>query len=487
MSLTLDPVVSVDILVSPQGPTARGFGTALIIGANALPLEERIRTYTNLAGVAVDFATNTEEYKCATVYFARSPAPKQLLIGNRFAAAQAGKLRGSAGVSAVFGSYTGITNGGFDVAIDGTNHPITALNFSSAGSMAAIATIIQTALNAALAGTTCTWTGTYFLITSPTTGTSSSVGFAVAPTGGGAPTDASTILGLTAAAGALTVAGIAIETMTASLVASKLFNPSFYGVHLVDNSTQDVKDAAAWGQSNQTIIAYTTNDPNAKLSSATSDLFYFFKNLGYDYAFGQYSNTPYAAMSALARLFVVDFDQPNSTITLKFKQEPGIATEALTDTDVAALKAKNANYYVDRGGFAMLEEGVMANGRFADEVQGLDWLQANLQTAYFTALATTPTKVPLTDAGMGALVQAATGTFEKARANGLIAPGIWNGDDLGEKKSGDYLATGYYIYAALVATLSQSDRNVRKSPPVSAICIGAGAIHSSAITVTFQR
>lgn len=487
MSLTLDDVVDVEILVSPAGPTARGFGTLLIIGTNALPLEERIREYTEITDVAVDFATNTEEYKAANMYFARSPAPKLLLIGNRFAAPQHGKLRGSSSVSATFTDYTGITSGGFDIAIDGTNHQISALNFSAAGSMAAIAADVQTALNAALAGTTCTWTGTYFLITSPTTGTSSGVGFAAAPTAAGPPTDVSTLLGLTAPSGALTVAGIAAESMTDTAVASKLFNPNFYGDTVVDGSTQDMKDLMAWGQANKTITFFTSNDPNAKLSSATSDLFFYAKNLGYDYVFGQFSSTPYAALSAAARLFVVDFDQPNSTITLKFKQEPGVATENVTPTDLINLKAKNANVYTDRMGFAMLEEGVMANGRFADEVQGLDWLQAQLQTAFFTSLATAPTKVPLTESGTTKLKHDITPVFEKARSNGLIAPGFWEGDDLGEKKSGDYLGTGYYIFAGAIADLSPSDRNARKAPPFSAICIGAGAIHSAAVAVNFQR
>lgn len=492
MSLTVDGVVSVQMLVAPQAPVAKGFGTLLLIGSNTLPLEERIRQYTDLTSVGVDFATNTQEYIAAQAYFGQSPAPALLMIGNRFTTAQAGKLRGSSSVSAVFTDYTGITNGGFDVTVNATLIQVTALNLSGAASMAAIAALIQTKLAAALASTTCTWTGNKFVITSPTTGTASLVTLATAPTGGGGPTDASTILGFTGASGALPVAGIALESMTATWQASDIFaagSNGWYGMALTSAaSVQDNKDSAAYAESAKKLFFYTISDPNAELSAATSDLGYFFKNLTYNRSAGQFStSSPYAAVSMAARFFIVDYNQPASTITGKFKQEPGITLEPLTSTQAAALKGKNLNYYVDRGGFAMVEEGVVANGRFIDEVIGLDWLQATVQNAVFTVLATSTTKIPQTDPGVATLVQAVDLALSKGALNGLLAPGYWTGQALGTKKSGDFLETGYYVFAQAGKDQLPSDRALRKSPAITAICIGAGAIHSSAITITFQR
>jgi hypothetical protein len=489
MSLPVSDIVSVQILVAPQAPVAAGFGVGLILGTSTiLPLEERIRTYTTLVGgVDADFASTTEEYKAAAAYFGQTPAPSQLKIGRQFLTAQAGKLRGSSGVSALVSSYTGIGNGGFDIVINGVNRQIFGLDFSTATTMADVATALQTKLAAALASTTCTWTGTHFVITSPTTGTSSLVGFASAPTGGSSPTDASAVLGFTLASGALAVAGIALESVTDALAASKAFDASFYGLALTSAVVQDIKDAMAWSQPAKVALFYTSSDPNAKLSAATSDLFFFAKNLGYDYSIGVYSNTPYAAVSAMARAFVVDFAQPNSTITLKFKQLPGIGIDTITETERLALEGKNANYYTSFGGFAMLANGTVANGRFFDEVHGLDWLQATVQNAVFTVLATSVSKVPQTDAGVSKLVQAAEGAFRQATANGLLAPGVWTGQNLGEVKSGDFLPTGFYIYAQPVSQQLAADRALRKSPPLTAIGIGAGAIHTVALTFTFQR
>jgi len=493
MSLDLSDVVQVTILVAPIPPTVDGFNVKLILGSNSLPLEERIRTYTKLiGGVDADFASNTPEYKEAAAHFGQTPAPSVVLIGNRFTGAQAGKLRGSTAVSSTFGDYTGITNGGFDIAIDGTNHQIFALDLSAAASMAAIATDIQTKLNAAVSGTTCTWdaVGKKFIVASPTTGINSVIGYATAPTGGSSPVDVSTTLGFTFLSGALSVHGIAAESMTDTISASKLFNSTWYGLGLTSAaSTQDVKDAMAAAQSSKFMFFETSSDTNTPLSSSTSDLAYYAKNLGYDHtaAFYDPANPAYLSDSAMARLFIVDFTQPDSITTLWGKQAPGFAPADINETQRAALEAKNCNYYASFKGFAMFAPGKVANGRFIDEVIGLDWLQAKLQGDLFTALVSTPTGIPNTDPGAAVLKHAAEASLAQAKKVGLLAPGIWKGQNVGEIKTGDFLPKGYYVFADSVANESDSDRAARKSPPLTAIGVGAGVIQSVAITFTFQR
>lgn len=113
---------------------------------------------------------------------------------------RAAELRG-AQVSADVDDYTGVTDGAFGIPIDGTTRQVTGLDFSAASSMDDVADVLETRLAAALTGTAATWTGKRFLVESPTTGPSSAVGPAVAPSGAG--TNVSTLLGLTAAAGAV--------------------------------------------------------------------------------------------------------------------------------------------------------------------------------------------------------------------------------------------------------------------------------------------
>ena len=124
-----------------------------------------------------------------------------------------GYLRGAT-VSDDPADYDAIVNGGFDIVINGVLRQVTAINLAPPATMAAVAAAIQTRLQVALTGVTCAWDATYarFVVTSPTTTQTSAVGYAAPPTGGGAPVNVATILGLTLAAGALSVnnaAGIA--------------------------------------------------------------------------------------------------------------------------------------------------------------------------------------------------------------------------------------------------------------------------------------
>jgi len=69
-------------------------------------------------------------------------------------------------------------------------------------------------------------------------------------------------------------------------------------------------------------------------------------------------------------------------MTLKFKQEPGVAPETLTETQAATLRGKHCNVFVNYDNdTAIIQEGVSFDGSFFDEVVGLDWLENDIQTA----------------------------------------------------------------------------------------------------------
>lgn len=486
MSLTLDSVVTVTVNITPQSAQAQGFGKALILGqSTVLGLYQRVKEYSKITDVALDFSSDKEEYKAAAIWFSQKPKPKTIKIGRRFLAAQAGQLRGGA-ASDDYTDYTAINDGAFDISIDGTVRHVTAVDFTAATDMDDVATALQTRLAAALASTTCVWDGTRFVVTSPTTGVTSIVLFATSPSSG---TDLSERLAFTFDTGARSVAGIALESQTAALNASAIFDSDFYGVANTKAATlQDEKDTAAWAQSVRRAFFYTISDPNAYDSAATSDLFYFLKNLGYDYAFGDFSvASPYSAVSAMARALVVNLDLPNSAITLNLKTLPGVAPDDLTSPQADAIHAKSGNTYCNIGSSPALQEGRVANGRFFDEVMGLDWLEARLKEAVFGKLYGTATKIPQTDAGVVKITQACEGVCAKAKANGLAGAGVWNGDDIGELKNGDTLENGYYVHAEPVASLSQNDKENRLAPPITVCLIGAGALHNVNVTVNFQR
>jgi hypothetical protein len=144
-------------------------------------------------------------------------------------------------------------------------------------------------------------------------------------------------------------------------------------------------------------------------------------------------------VSAFGRAFTVNFNGSNTTITLKFKQEPGITYETLTTIRRRRGCEELQRVRVLPNDTAILQQGVMANGDFFDERHGLDWLQNYVQTNLYNLLYTSTTKIPQTDAGVTRLLSNVEQSMDQSVTNGLVAAGVWNGGPIGQLNSGDTL------------------------------------------------
>lgn len=87
-TLSLKPVVDIEVNVSPAAAPRRSFNQGLIIGDSAIiPALERIRLYTSVADMLADgFANDDPEYLAALLYFSQVPAPTFLWVGRQDAA-----------------------------------------------------------------------------------------------------------------------------------------------------------------------------------------------------------------------------------------------------------------------------------------------------------------------------------------------------------------------------------------------------------------
>ena len=74
----------IQILITRKTATVSraGFGTLLFLGVNA-KFTERVRSYSNIAAVAEDFSTTSDEYIAASKAFSQSPSPTLLKIGRK--------------------------------------------------------------------------------------------------------------------------------------------------------------------------------------------------------------------------------------------------------------------------------------------------------------------------------------------------------------------------------------------------------------------
>lgn len=489
LGLSVSDVVNVQVVMSPKAAAMRNFGSLLILGAsNAIDTNERLRLYTSLDAIATDFGTTAPEYLAADLYFSQTPQPAVCYIGKWAQAATSGILHGGILTTAqqALANFTAIINGGMKITIDGTQKSLTALNFSGAANLNGVASIVTTAL--AGAGTV-TWNATYgrFEVTSATTGATSTVSQATAPTSG---TDVSGLLGLATGSA---VAGIAAESMLSAVTTLANMSNDWYGLNVAASGIQDSDRLAVAGfiegASVSRIYGITTQNTAVLDPTQTTDIASQLKALNYKRTFVQYSSSsPHAAASLFGRAFTVDFNGSNTTITLKFKQEPGVAAENLTETQAAALKSKNCNVLVQYNNqTAIVQEGVMVNGYFFDEVHGTDWLQNDVQTAIYNLLYTSTTKIPQTDAGVNMILATIESCLDQAVNNGLVAPGVWSAAGFGALAQGQTLSKGYYVYAPPVSSQAQADREARKAPVIQCAIKLAGAVHSVNTIINVNR
>ncbi|PWI77254.1 hypothetical protein DEO48_25145 [Enterobacter sp. CGMCC 5087] len=489
--LPVSDVVEVDILMAPRAAQMRNFGSLLVLGSSDVisPLE-RMRTYTSFDAVEADFGTEAPETQAAQRYYSQSPQPKDLYVGRWVKDAAAGELQGGILTQAQqdMALFTVVTDGAMKITVDGTLKTITGVTFAAESNLNGVAARVADKLPTA----TVVWDASAgrFVVTSKTTGATSAVSFAQANTSG---TDLSALMLLTQDDGAKTAAGLPAESLTDCVALMAEFSAKWYGLTLADTDVE-LADAVAVAklieaQSPSRIFGYTVQDGEAIDPQSTKDIAATLSSAKLGRSLTQYSGTDaYAAASLMGRAFSVNFNGNNTTITLKFKQEPGITAEFLTSTQAKALKAKNCNVFVNyNNGTAIIQEGVMANGDFIDERHGLDWLQNFLQINLYNLLYTSTTKVPQTDAGNTRLLANVEASMDQAVDNGLIAPGVWNGKPLGHLSPGDMLTKGYYVWMDSIDTQAQSDREARKAVPIQVACKLAGAIHFADVLVNVVR
>jgi hypothetical protein len=410
------------------------------------------------------------------------------MIGRWIRTATSGLLQGGILTTAqqALSNFTTITNGSFKINIDGNLKTVTGLNFSSVTNLNGVAS----AINAVLTGATIAWDGSRFTVTSGTTGVLSTVGYAEA-TGSG--TDVSVLLKLTSSLALAPVDGFAAETPVECATALANQSGQWYGLSfaasVMPTASQLIAVAAfIEGASISRIFGVTETDTRVLDASYTTDLASEMKALSYKRTCVQFSANPYAICSMMGRAFSVNFSANRSTITLMYKQEPGVVAQYLTETQAQTLKAKRCNVFVNyMNDTAIIQYGVMSGQAYFDEIHGLDWFSDALQTAEYNLLYQSKTKIPQTDAGQNQLVNTAAGVCQEAINNGLIAPGQWNADGFGQLARGDYLQEGFYIYTQPMAAQDQSIREQRIAPPIQIALKLAGAIHEIDCIVDVNR
>lgn len=481
-TLPVSGVVNVTVNMAPRAAAGRNFGAFIVIGSSdVIDVDERIRSYASIDDVVTDFGTTTPEYLAAQAFFSQSPKPSEMQIARWALAPTNGAIRGRVLTQDEQGidAFKAITDGAFSIRIDGSEVQVSGVNLQDESNLDGVAEKISQALQSK---GTCVWDTMRFTIKSASTGTSSSVSSV-------SSTQLSQLLGLDS--GTVTVAGQADESL-ADAMAVLMDYPTWYMAYVAAPVEQaDVLAAAGIieAASPSRIIGFTTQSTDEIDPTKDDSLGAQLKALGYNRTMLMYSSqNAHACASIMGRMSTVDFDGSNTSITLKFKQCPGVASENLRTSQADALSEHNVNVFAAYDNdTAILQEGVMSGGLFIDEIHGLDWLQNAVQTDLWNLLYTTTTKIGQDEPGIERILSVISGTLDRAVTNGLVAPGVWNGDSFGALKTGDTLSTGYYVYIQPLDEQAQSEREARKAPAIQVAVKLRGAIHFIDVAITVNR
>lgn len=488
-TLPYNSVVNVSITTTPQAVQRTGFGVLNIVTKEigGITRAERYRLYPSIEAVSVDFPSSTEAYKSASTYFSQSPRPKMVMISNRFEDAQPALLTGGT-VEATLGAFKAISDGGFDLRVGGDVKDVTGLDFSAATDFTGVASVISAGLSPKA---TCAWKDTKFEITSASSGVSSTLTYL---SEGSTGTNISSLMQCAGAEeDALLAQGVDAETVTQSLDAiQERAGSAFYGFSftkevrdkVVINGESSVIAAAIWAEARVKVFFNTTNDLDTLNPAVETDTASLLEKQGFNRSLSTYSSykTQYPEASVAGRAFTVDFNVPNSVITLMFKKLPTISSEGFGSQQQLALDAKNCNYYTSVGSFDMFQKAKMASGKFFDTVHGVDWLTDAIQIEEFNTLATNKV-IQFTDAGTNRLEATLRKVLDQAVLSGLAASGYYTNPTTGEE---EFLPLGYKINRVAVKDIPAGDKSARQYNGLSFYLIGAGAIHGVDINGTFD-
>ena len=499
MSVSINNVVTVTLLQSGALAMADNPNVVTMLTSEQqgpLSSASRYRIYADSDSVATDFGTASKAYDFALSFFGTSPnatnAGGFLVIGywrgaEETVVATSASLNGAQlSEATIVGALQQVADGTLTVDVDGTPEALTGLDFQSATTLAAIVDVID----AELTGATASISDQRVVITSDTSGASSTVTFASDP---GTGTFIGQTLALTTGSGGFLTQGAAAETLTAETklaAITELFaQVKFRGAMFIDNPTdEESKALAEFGQAND-VLQYDVFDAPANLTVDPTNVVWDIKLsslTNYRMLFSKAGNRKLAA-SYMARAHTVNFAAENSALTMHLK-ELSVAAEEYTQTQVNQAQTVGLDLYTTiKLTPAILTSG--ANG-FTDYAYNIISFSDYLQIDMYNLLKSTGTKIPQTTRGINQLVdQAEKTTIQFVRA-GVFAPGTWSSPDtfgdLDTFKRG-ISNNGFYWLAGSLSAQAQNSREARESPVLSGAVKMAGAVHSVDLIVRVNK
>ena len=478
-TIPISQIVSVKPSVLQAAGAAIDLNGLLLTQNTAVPVGA-LKGFASAEDVATYFGATSAEAQAAAVYFngysIATKSPGLLYITQYNTTTVAAYLRGGSLKGVSLATIKAIT-GTLSVTIDGTVKSAASVNLSTATSFADAASKLATALSALV-----TWDAVReaFVITSGTTGASSTIGYAT-----GTASDA---LKLSMAQGAEVSAGAAAAapaTFMENIIQISqnwaLFTTAWEPV------LADKQAFASWTNLKGDRYGYVAwdSDVNAKDPTKTTSFGYWLRqNKVQDIVpiFGDLSH----AMFVLGFAASLDFDRRNGRSTLAFRYQGGLTPTATSASDAAGLEANGYNFF---GAYATAKDnfnfmyggGISGDWRWLDTFLNQIWLNANLQYAMIKLLMGVGS-VPYNAEGYAMVEAACLDPINAAINFGAIRTGVALSEAqkaivrnaLGRDASTTIFAKGYVLQIDPATAAIRADR---RSPSMTLFYADGGSIH----------
>ncbi|PTQ70294.1 DUF3383 domain-containing protein [Pseudomonas sp. GV071] len=474
--------VSQIVQVNPGVLAAAGAAVDLngvILTRNAYVPVGSVPGFATAEDVAAYFGAAAQEAALASIYFAgyenSTKNPGLLYFAQCPAAPVAAYLR-SGSLARLTLAQLKLLSGSLTVQIDGVSKTAANVDFSAVTSFSNAASVLATALALPV---TFDALKSAFVISSSTTGTTSTAAFATGTLAAG--------LLLTAVSGAVVSQGAVAGTPVGSMNALTQVTQNWACFMTTwEPVTADKIAFSDWANSKGDRYVYVgwDSDINAKTAGNTTTWGYYLQSSKAVGSLPIWGNANHAAF-ALGWAAALDFDRLNGRATLAFRLQSGLAASVTDASEASNLISNGYNFY---GAYATAKDGyvfmypgsVSGKWLWADTYLNQIWLNANLQKAMIELLQSVGS-VPYNAAGY-ALVEAACLDALSAAVNfGAIRTGtslskaqialIQNA--IGSDVSGVIVAKGYYLQ---IVPATAAVRVARASPSMTLYYADGGSI-----------
>ena len=458
----------------------------------------RAKQYFQIGDVEADFGTASQTYQFCQAFFSQQPNPVSaegyLVIGHWRATdfnapATSAVLTGvQLSEAVVIPQLQEISDGSFDIDVDGATLNITGLDFSDIDNLDDVATKLTTAIT----GATASIDDQKIIITSDSTGATSTLSYAST---GASGTDVSQTLGLATGTGATLVQGADATILTAETKLQAVTEiqavQNFVSFGFIDNPTDlETEDLSDYAQTQDDKIYWDVFDSDTNLEKTSGNVWWNDVVLASNKRTqGVYKpdGDRKSWLGMAARASVVNFNAQNTANTLANKEIKSITPDAISEEDLRKAESVGLKVYTSVKDVPNLFEAGR-NSYFDDEYNTIALVEA-IQVDTFNLLHLTNTKIPQTTAGLLQITDSIKKTLTRFVRNGVIAAGTWTlPDTFGDIEvfNREIETVGFYVLPNPLSTQTASERSTRTTPPIQIAVKFSGAFHKADIILNIN-